>query len=104
MRHQQALGLLFVDLDDFKSVRDRFGHATGDQLLVEVSKQKLSVVRQEDTVARLGGDEFRVLAKNPRSLDCAIEVANRVLERLPEPYQRNGVDLKISASIGVSVS
>ena len=104
VRHQQSLGLLFVDLDDFKSVNDRFGHAIGDQLLVEVSKRMLSVVRQEDTVARLGGDEFTVLVKDPRSLDIAMEVANRILEKISEPHQINGVDLSVSASIGLSIS
>jgi len=104
VRHQQSLGLLFVDLDDFKSVNDRFGHAIGDQLLVEVSKRMLSVVRQEDTVARLGGDEFTVLVKDPRSLDTAMEVANRILEKISETHQINGVDLSVSASIGLSIS
>ena len=104
VRHQQSLGLLFVDLDDFKSVNDRFGHAIGDQLLVEVSKRMLSVVRQEDTVARLGGDEFTVLVKDPRSLDTAMEVANRILEKISETHQINEVDLSVSASIGLSIS
>jgi diguanylate cyclase (GGDEF)-like protein len=104
MRHQQALALLFVDLDDFKSVNDRFGHAIGDQLLVDVAKRMLLVVRQEDTVARLGGDEFTVLIKNPLSVDAAIGAANRILEKVSEPYQMSGVSLNISASIGVTMS
>jgi diguanylate cyclase (GGDEF)-like protein len=104
MRHQQALALLFVDLDDFKSVNDRLGHAIGDQLLVEVAKQMLLVVRQEDTVARLGGDEFTILIKNPLSVDAVIGTANRILEKISEPYQMSGVSLNISASIGVTMS
>ena len=103
VRHQQALALLFVDLDGFKFVNDRFGHAIGDQLLVEVAKRMLSAVREEDTVARLGGDEFTVLIKNPFSLDISMDMANRVLERILEPYRINGIDLSISASIGVSM-
>ena len=104
VRNQQAIALLFVDLDGFKSVNDRLGHAMGDQLLVEVAKRMLSVIRPEDTVARLGGDEFTVLVKDPRSLDVATDMANRVLETISEPYQINGVDLSISASIGVSMA
>lgn len=104
VRHEQALSILFVDLDDFKSVNDRFGHATGDQLLVDVAKRMLSVVRQEDTVARLGGDEFTVLIKNPGSVDDAISLANRILERIAEPYQMSGTEFNISASIGVSMN
>ena len=104
VRHQQALSLLFVDLDGFKSVNDRFGHAVGDQLLVEVAKRMLSVVREEDTVARLGGDEFTVLIKNLHSMEEAIGLANRILEKISEPYQLNDMSFDISASIGVSMS
>jgi diguanylate cyclase (GGDEF)-like protein len=104
IRHRQALALLFVDLDNFKSVNDRWGHAAGDQLLVEVAKRLLSVVRAEDTVARLAGDEFTVLVKDPVSLDAAVEVAHRVLERISEPYKINGAQLNITASIGVSMN
>jgi diguanylate cyclase (GGDEF)-like protein len=104
VRHHQALSMLFVDLDGFKSVNDRFGHAIGDQLLVEVAKRMLAVVRQEDTVARLGGDEFTVLIKNPGSVDDAIALANRILEKISESYQITGMNFNISASIGVAMN
>jgi diguanylate cyclase (GGDEF)-like protein len=104
IRHQQALSLLFVDLDDFKSVNDRFGHVIGDQLLVEVAKRMLLVVQQEDTVARLGGDEFTVLIKKPLSVDTVIGAANRILEKISEPYQMSDLSLNISASIGVTMT
>jgi diguanylate cyclase (GGDEF)-like protein len=104
IRHQQAIALLFVDLDDFKSVNDRFGHAIGDELLVEAAKRILLAVRQEDTVARLGGDEFTVLIKNPLSVDAAIGAANRILEKISEPYQMSDLSINISASIGVTMS
>src|SRR5215216_2678520 len=102
VRHRMAIALLFVDLDGFKSVNDRFGHAIGDGLLMEVAKRILSVVRQEDTVARLGGDEFTVLVKDPSSLEVAMDLANRILERISEPYQMSDLNIIISASIGVS--
>jgi diguanylate cyclase (GGDEF)-like protein len=104
VRHQQSLSMLFLDLDGFKSVNDRFGHCVGDQLLVEVAKRMLLVVRQEDTVARLGGDEFTVLIKNPGSVDLAVALANRILTMILEPYQLGGVAFNISASIGVALS
>lgn len=104
VRHKQPLALLFVDLDGFKTVNDQFGHATGDQLLVEVAKRMLSVARDEDTVARLGGDEFTIVLKNPQSLEIASEMANRVLKRIAEPYRLSDNDIRISASIGVSMS
>jgi diguanylate cyclase (GGDEF)-like protein len=103
VRHRQALAVLFVDLDSFKSVNDRFGHAMGDQLLVEVAKRLLPTVQEEDTVARLGGDEFTVLVKNPGSLDVAINLASCILEKISEPFHISGMDLRISASIGVSM-
>ena len=104
MRHHQPLSLLFLDLDGFKAVNDQFGHAAGDQLLIEVAKRMLSVARQDDTVARFGGDEFIVLLKGLDLVDDAVGVANRILERISEPYRIGGEDLNISASIGVAVS
>jgi diguanylate cyclase (GGDEF)-like protein len=64
----------------------------------------LSVVRQEDTVARLGGDEFTVLIKYPGSVDDAVGLANRILEKIVEPYQISHAIINISASIGVVMS
>lgn len=103
-RHKQALSMLFVDLDDFKSVNDRFGHAVGDELLVEVAKRMLTVVRQEDTLARLGGDEFIMLIKDPADLDISIGVASRILDKIAEPYHLSDTVFSITASIGVSMS
>lgn len=103
-RHKRALSMLFIDLDDFKSVNDRFGHATGDELLAEVAKRMLTVVRQEDTLARLGGDEFTVLIKDSVSLEASIGVANRILESIAEPYHLSDSVINITASIGVSMS
>jgi diguanylate cyclase (GGDEF)-like protein len=103
VRYQQSLSLLFVDLDDFKLVNDRFGHAVGDQLLVAVAKRMLSIMRPEDTVARWGGDEFTVLIRNPLSVEAAMGTANRILEKISEPYQINGVSLHITASIGLTM-
>ena len=96
--------MLFLDLDGFKSVNDRFGHCVGDQLLVEVAKRMLLVVRPEDTVARLGGDEFTILIKNPGSVNLAVDLANHILTIISEPYQLGGETFNISASIGVALS
>ena len=66
MRHQQPLGLLFVDLDHFKKVNDQFGHPVGDQMLAEVGRTLKETVREEDSVYRYGGEEFVVLARGAR--------------------------------------
>ena len=104
VRYQQSISMLFLDLDGFKSVNDRFGHCVGDQLLVEVAKRMLLVVRPEDTVARLGGDEFTILIKNPGSVDLAVDLAKHLLNIISEPYHLGGEAFKISASIGVALS
>jgi len=103
VHYKQSLSLLFVDLDDFKLVNDGYGHAVGDRLLVEVAKRMLSIMKPEDTVARWGGDEFTVLIRNPLSMEFATSTAHRILEKISEPYQINGVSLHISASIGVTM-
>lgn len=99
---QQKVALVFIDLDNFKSVNDRFGHDTGDQLLREVASRLKSVLRGTDLLARIGGDEFVVLLTrvSPESIN---QVAQRILEALANVVVIDGHSLRISASLGISV-
>jgi diguanylate cyclase (GGDEF)-like protein len=100
-RRSTRIALLFVDLDGFKPVNDRFGHAAGDAVLVDVAERLSSCVRQSDTVARLGGDEFGLLLEdvNPAEVSTACE---RILAALSRGAQVAGHHLSLSASIGVA--
>ena len=102
-RRGTRLALLFVDLDGFKEINDRFGHAAGDAVLVDVAARLNSCVRQSDTVARLGGDEFALLLEdvNPTEVTSACE---RILASLSLGAHVAGHELSLSASIGVAVS
>lgn len=102
--NEQALAVLFLDLDHFKYINDTLGHAAGDRVLQEVAKRLLSSTRQpEDTVARLGGDEFTILLRNIKDPRNAIVVAKKILKNLIEPFRFNGQELHISSSIGISL-
>jgi len=105
-REPLAIGVLFIDLDNFKDINDSFGHQRGDQLLQAVAERLATAVRPSDSVGRLGGDEFVVLVEG-RSLDAGPDVvAQRVLEVLAEPFVLEGlegVSLSVRASIGVAV-
>jgi diguanylate cyclase len=106
-RRSQAatpLALLFVDLDDFKTVNDQLGHAAGDDLLVAVASRLKICVRDEDTVARLGGDEFAILLEQASSHEVAIRVADRILEAMRPPFPLQGRQVQVGASVGVTVS
>jgi len=103
-RHGYGVGVLFVDLDLFKSVNDRLGHHVGDQVLVEVGSRLRTAVRTGDTVARLGGDEFAVLLPHVADVAGACAVATRILGVLREPVSSEGVQTTVSASIGIAVS
>jgi len=100
-RRQTRIALLFVDLDGFKPVNDRFGHAAGDAVLVDVAQRLIACVRQSDTVARLGGDEFALLLEdvNPAEVSSACE---RILASLLRGVHVAGHQLALSASIGVA--
>lgn len=102
-RDQLRMGLLFVDLDGFKPVNDTHGHHVGDLLLREVALRMQACVRQVDTIARLGGDEFVVLLPVVEGEQAAQRVADKVCESLRQPFELNGLQLRISASIGVAV-
>jgi diguanylate cyclase (GGDEF)-like protein/PAS domain S-box-containing protein len=94
--------VLYIDLDGFKPVNDRFGHATGDRVLVEFAGRLASAVRPTDLVGRLGGDEFAVLVRRCTS-DEVQAIAHRVRERLGEPLDVNGFPISLSASVGVAM-
>jgi diguanylate cyclase (GGDEF)-like protein len=91
--------VLFIDLDDFKIVNDTRGHHSGDQVLKEVARRLLSLVRPIDTVARLGGDEFAVLM---RSTFEPHRMADRIASRLSEPIDLDGDPVTVGCSIGVA--
>jgi diguanylate cyclase (GGDEF)-like protein len=99
-----GMAVLFVDLDDFKTVNDSLGHATGDELLRQVAKRLDECVRTADTVARLGGDEFAVLVEAARGPDDGEEVAVRIHAGLQPPFQIDGHELFIQASVGIALA
>ncbi|MFI3251318.1 MAG: GGDEF domain-containing protein, partial [Eubacteriales bacterium] len=96
--------LIFIDLDDFKSVNDTLGHAFGDSLLISVGKRLKRVVRTNDLVGRIGGDEFAVFLQFIGNPDSAIVRANLLLETLQRTFHFDGNSRSIKASLGVSVS
>jgi diguanylate cyclase (GGDEF)-like protein len=101
-RFGHPLAILFVDLDDFKTVNDSLGHTEGDRLLVAVAERLQGVLRDSDTIARMGGDEFAVLVEDAVDNDAPLDVANRILEALQAPFAYGGRDLFVRASIGVA--
>jgi diguanylate cyclase (GGDEF)-like protein/PAS domain S-box-containing protein len=102
-RKHENFALLFLDLDRFKEVNDRMGHASGDALLIEVAKRLIDCVREEDTIARLGGDEFVVLLDNPTQVAQVKTVAEKILKELRKPYQLSRQSVNVTASIGASL-
>ncbi|WP_168224750.1 EAL domain-containing protein [Rhodoferax aquaticus] len=102
-RQSLFVGIMLLDLDHFKLVNDASGHGAGDTMLKEVAQRLNSCVRETDTVARLGGDEFvLVLTDLPETGDVDV-IAEKVLKALARPIEINGVDVFVTASIGVSV-
>ena len=98
------VGLLYLDVDRFKTVNDSLGHSAGDGLLRDIADRLQSVVRPEDTIARLGGDEFAILVEDIHLPDEMLALAERVLGAFTEPFAHDGREMTIRASIGVVVS
>jgi len=96
--------VLFVDLDDFKSVNDALGHGVGDQMLRAIADRIRKVSGAGDTAARLGGDEFALLLEDRGGVDRALDVAEQLLQELRQPVPLAGYDLTVLASVGLAVS
>ena len=102
-KHQQFLGLFFVDLDRFKSVNDTFGHTAGDALLRAVANRLRQCVRETDIVARLGGDEFTIILEPVRHSEDLARAAEKILGAFTTPFLVADHEMIISLSIGISV-
>lgn len=99
---RSGVGLLLLDLDDFKDVNDTLGHAVGDLLLRETALRLSSLVRKNDTVARLGGDEFAIIFAEISQVSDASTRASAIAEALRAPFFHEGRELSVAASIGVA--
>jgi diguanylate cyclase (GGDEF)-like protein/PAS domain S-box-containing protein len=103
VRRRNLIAVLFIDLDDFKTVNDSLGHAAGDELLIAVATRIRASIRPEDTCARLGGDEFAVMVESINDPDGAVTVARRILEAMAEPLTIAGSDVTVQGSIGIAL-
>jgi diguanylate cyclase (GGDEF)-like protein len=99
----RQLALLFCDLDRFKNVNDSMGHAKGDELLKVAAARLRACVRDSDTLARLGGDEFTLLLDDVAGPEDAATIADRVLAAFRDPFNLDGQELFVSASVGVAL-
>jgi diguanylate cyclase (GGDEF)-like protein len=97
------VGLLFVDLDRFKSVNDTFGHSVGDLLLKAVADRLKTCVRGGDTVTRLSGDEFAVILPGISAVEPALAIARTMVDTIAEPFFLEGYELRLSCSLGVAL-
>jgi diguanylate cyclase (GGDEF)-like protein/PAS domain S-box-containing protein len=102
-RDSRPIAVLFMDLDDFKTINDSLGHAAGDQVLREVGERLAGNLRAADTAARLGGDEFAVLLEDGGDGIQAADVAERVIASLEAPFQVEGKEVFVRGSIGIAV-
>ncbi|AXF56150.1 bifunctional diguanylate cyclase/phosphodiesterase [Salicibibacter kimchii] len=102
-RIQSQLGVLFLDVDKFKTINDSYGHDMGDFTLIEVAKRIRKCIRPSDLVARIGGDELTILLTNISSNEEVEAVAERIRDSFKEPFELNGTSQTLSCSIGISL-
>jgi diguanylate cyclase (GGDEF)-like protein/PAS domain S-box-containing protein len=102
-RDHAGVGVIFLDLDDFKTINDSLGHAAGDRVLLEVAKRLATSIRVTDTAARFGGDEFAILLEHNTGLQEASEIAERIVESLKRPLHFEGKEIVVQASLGISL-
>ena len=102
-RHGWGLAVLFIDIDQFKSINDSYGHDLGDKVLLMVANRLQSSLREEDTVSRWGGDEFVCLLLEVKGEANVIRLAEKMVSRIAEACEFNGTVLSVKASIGIAI-
>jgi len=102
-RYKNIFGLLFIDLDGFKDVNDKYGHGIGDALLKETARRLKKYVRDSDIVARMGGDEFTIILTEIKHADDAARFAKKIITAIKKPYILQGHRCTISSSIGIAL-
>lgn len=101
---KRRLAVMCIDLDGFKSINDSIGHYFGDQVLIEVARRMAEQVRPADTIVRMGGDEFIVLLPDLLRDEDVVPVVERLMASIARPYCIQGIDLHVSASVGITLS
>ena len=101
-RYEEQFGVLFLDLDNFKSINDALGHAVGDQLLVEIGRRLLLCMREYDTVARMGGDEFSILVTDIKQIEDLANLAAHIIKKFELPFKVDNTDFFVSVSMGIA--
>ena len=104
VRSGTRVGMVFCDLDGFKSVNDTYGHSAGDALLRSIARRLERAVRSVDVVARIGGDELLVVLNGVRDLDDAVAIAEKIRAEVRQPTPIPGGTVTVSASVGVAVA
>jgi diguanylate cyclase (GGDEF)-like protein len=102
-RSASKVGVLYVDLDNFKPINDHFGHFAGDHALVIISERLRAILRASDTVARVGGDEFIAVLTNVRDREAIEQAARKILEECSRPLLLDGKECQVGLSIGIAV-
>ncbi len=103
-RHKENLALFFIDVDDFKSINDTYGHEAGDSVLLETAKRLTASVRESDTVSRWAGDEFSILLPKIGAKENINQLLSRLLEKFSEPQQTQDIQIPVSLSLGISLA
>jgi len=102
-RSQGTMAVMYLDLDGFKQINDTLGHDAGDALLCLVADRLVGTVREADTVARLGGDEFMIVLPELSHASDAAELGSKVIQAVSQPYGIQGHEVRLTASVGVSI-
>jgi diguanylate cyclase (GGDEF)-like protein/PAS domain S-box-containing protein len=101
-RNRLSIAIAYIDLDGFKAINDSHGHEVGDKLLVQLAGRMKEALRDIDTLSRLGGDEFVAVLHDLQNHDDSIQILERLLASAAQPVYAEGIDLRVSASIGVT--